>query len=155
MAPSLPEVKGAANLLQPPGRAEDFRMRGSLTFPALKRFSLRPGKIPWRPTHFLTFTGAVGNLAGAALRKHFRALYAMTKLALYLTGARRVGLTPGALKVGAIRVADPDPVGSGVFAWIRIQIRIRFSNISGSGFQISLDPDPVLKFLLIRIRIWL
>ena len=33
-----------------------------------------------------------------------------------------------------IRVADPDPVGSGVFVWIRI----RFSNFSGSGsgFQI-------------------
>ena len=29
----------------------------------------------------------------------------------------------------ADRVADPDPVGSGVFAWIRIQ----FSNFSGSG----------------------
>ena len=29
----------------------------------------------------------------------------------------------------AVRVADPDPVGSGVFAWIRI----RFSNFSGSG----------------------
>ena len=40
--------------------------------------------------------------------------------------------------------------GSGVFAWIRI----RFSNLSGSGsgFQISLDPDldPVFKFLRIR-----
>ena len=34
-----------------------------------------------------------------------------------------------------IRVSDPDPVGCGVFAW--------FSNFSGSGsgFQISLDPD--------------
>ena len=49
------------------------------------------------------------------------------------------------------RVADPDPVGSGVFAWIWISfkflwIRIRFSNSSGSesGFQISLDPDPDL-----------
>ena len=33
------------------------------------------------------------------------------------------------------RVADPDPVGSGVFAWIRI--RIWFSNFSesGSGFS--------------------
>ena len=47
------------------------------------------------------------------------------------------------------RVADPDPVilqGSGVFAWIRIRIQIRFSNFSGSGsesgFQISLDPEP-------------
>ena len=30
------------------------------------------------------------------------------------------------------RVSDPDPVGSGVFAWIRIRI--------------SLDPDPVFKF---------
>jgi len=46
------------------------------------------------------------------------------------------------------RVSDPDPVGSGVLAWIRIRIQIRFSNISGSGsgFQISLDPDPVFKF---------
>ena len=70
----------------------------------------------------------------------------MTKLALYLTGALRVGLTPGALKVGAIRVADPDPVGSCVFAWIRI----RFSNFSGSGsgFKISLDPDPVSAQIL-------
>ena len=42
------------------------------------------------------------------------------------------------------RVADPDPVGSGVFAWIRI----RFSNFSGSGFQISLDPDPVSAQIL-------
>ena len=30
---------------------------------------------------------------------------------------------------GMTRVADPDPVGSGVFVWIRI----RFSNFSGSG----------------------
>ena len=29
------------------------------------------------------------------------------------------------------RVSDPDPVGPGIFAWIRI--RIRFSNFSGSG----------------------
>ena len=36
------------------------------------------------------------------------------------------------------RVADPDPVGSGVFAWIRI--RIRFSN--------SLDPDLVSAQIL-------
>ena len=40
------------------------------------------------------------------------------------------------------RVADP--VGSGVFAWIR------FSNFSGSGsgFQIFLDPDPVSAQIL-------
>ena len=40
-----------------------------------------------------------------------------------------------------IRPSDPDSDGSVVFAWIRI----RFSNFSGSGsgFQISLDPDPV------------
>ena len=44
----------------------------------------------------------------------------------------------------------------------RFRIRIRFLNFSGSGFkismepdpvfQISLDPDPVFKFLWIRIR---
>ena len=36
----------------------------------------------------------------------------------------------------AVRVADPDPLGSGVL------------HGSGSGFQISLDPDPdpVFKF---------
>ena len=39
------------------------------------------------------------------------------------------------------RVADPDPVGSGVFAWIRIRY-LDFSG-SGSGFKISLDLDPV------------
>ena len=32
-------------------------------------------------------------------------------------------------------VSDPDPVGSGVFAWIRI----RFSNFSGSGSGFSPD----------------
>ena len=41
------------------------------------------------------------------------------------------------------RVADPDSVGSGVFAWIRIQIRFSNFSVSGSGFQTSLDPDPV------------
>ena len=40
------------------------------------------------------------------------------------------------------RVADPDPVGP-VFLP---------KSGSGSGFQISLDPDPVIKFLWIRIR---
>ena len=35
------------------------------------------------------------------------------------------------------RVSDPDPVGSGVFAWIRI--RIGFSNFSGSGSGFSPD----------------
>ena len=34
-------------------------------------------------------------------------------------------------------VADPDPVGSGVLAWIRI--RIRFSNFSGSGSGFTPD----------------
>ena len=67
---------------------------------------------------------------------------------------------------GMTRVADPDPVGSGFFVWIRcfyrdpdpvfkfLWIRIRFSNFSGSGsvFKISLDPDGVFKFLWIRIR---
>ena len=41
------------------------------------------------------------------------------------------------------RVSDPDPVGSDVFAWIRIRIRC---------FCLASDPDPVLKILLIPIR---
>ena len=45
------------------------------------------------------------------------------------------------IHVIVIRVADPDPVRSGVFAWIRVS---NFSGSgSGSGFKISLDPDPV------------
>ena len=54
-------------------------------------------------------------------------------------------------------VADPDSVGSGVFAWIRI--RIRFSNFSGSGsdsesgFKISMDPDPVSAQILEQKKI--
>ena len=49
------------------------------------------------------------------------------------------------MKAGIVsRVGDP----AGVFAWIRIQ----FSNFSGSGygsgFQISLDPDPVSAQIL-------
>ena len=49
---------------------------------------------------------------------------------------------------GRVADADPVPVGSGVFAWIRIL----FSNLagSGSGFQISLDPDPVSAELLVQ-----
>ena len=43
------------------------------------------------------------------------------------------------LGVSVCRVADPDPVFK--FLWIRIWI-LNFSG-SGSGFQISLDPDPV------------
>ena len=35
------------------------------------------------------------------------------------------------------RVADPDPVGSGFFAWIRI----RFSNFSGSGSWSGFSPE--------------
>ena len=50
------------------------------------------------------------------------------------------------------RVADPDPVGSGVFEWIRIRIRFSKFSGSGSGFQISKDPDPVFKFLWIGVR---
>ena len=38
------------------------------------------------------------------------------------------------------RVSDPEPVGSGVFAC--------FGSLSGSGFQISLDPDPVSTRIL-------
>ena len=57
----------------------------------------------------------------------------------YLTSHTNI-LGPG---IPLARVADPDPVGSGDIAWIRI----RFSNLScsgsESGFQISLDPDPV------------
>ena len=46
------------------------------------------------------------------------------------------------------RVADSDPVGSGVFEWIRIRIRFSKFSGSGSGFQISLDPDPVSAQIL-------
>ena len=42
--------------------------------------------------------------------------------------------------IGA-RVADPDPVGSVVCAWIRI----RFSNFSGSGFGSGFSPDSGTK----------
>ena len=45
-------------------------------------------------------------------------------------------------------VSDPDLVGSGVYSWIRIRIRFRFSNFSrsGSGFSTRiLDPDPRSK----------
>ena len=50
-----------------------------------------------------------------------------------------------------------NPVGSGVFAWIRIRISNFSGSGSGYGFQISLDPDPapdpVFTFLWFRIRI--
>ena len=48
---------------------------------------------------------------------------------------------PPRLQLLLVRVADPDPVGSGVFAWIRI----RFSNFSGSGIVSGFSPDSGTK----------
>ena len=76
----------------------------------------------------LLFTQKIINHYVTEFSAVFRSFQKLTMMTVYdLNDAEKQ--RPKIQTIG--RVADPDPVGSGVFAWIRI--RFRFSNFSGSG----------------------